>query len=463
MYCLVVTYDYSRFTWVFFLASEDETGAILKTFITRIENIVDHKVKVIRYDNGIEFKNREMNQFCEIKGKFDGKANTNNELPFNLEMLALEDISTFNFLSNHEDNDEANINNMDTTIQVSSTPTTRIHKDHPLDQVIGDLHSTTQTRHMSKNLEEHGKVRIFKSWRLANIYLFFDLFIEKSTLNIHLKSRMQAPQWKLKRFCPRMKMVKKVDVHMYRSMIGSLTYLTSSRPDIMFAVCAYARYQYKKQTMVANSITKAEYMAASSCRGQIDNEREMCKNRQSDLVRKRIEKIGQLQALVDGKKILITESTIRKDLQLEDDEGVDCLPNAVIFEQLILISTMVSAIICLATNQKFNFSKYIFESMVKNLDNVNKFFMYPRNMKRVGKGFSKRDTPLFPTMMVQDQEDMGEDRMEDFDTLEFSAVKNSSYKGLNSKSNSYSDRESVSAEGETFRTTFELEGSLLWS
>ncbi|GKD84760.1 hypothetical protein Tco_1355914 [Tanacetum coccineum] len=41
-------------------------------------------------------------------------------------------------------------------------------------------------------------------------------------------------------------------------------------------------------------------------------------------------------------------------------------------------STMASAIICLATNQKFNFSKYIFESMVKKLDNVGKFLMYPR-------------------------------------------------------------------------------------
>ncbi|GKC62514.1 putative ribonuclease H-like domain-containing protein, partial [Tanacetum coccineum] len=36
---------------------------------------------------------------------------------------------------------------------------------------------------------------------------------------------------------------KEVDVHMYRSMIGSLMYLTSSRPDIMFTVCACARYQ----------------------------------------------------------------------------------------------------------------------------------------------------------------------------------------------------------------------------
>ncbi|GJX52475.1 ribonuclease H-like domain-containing protein [Tanacetum coccineum] len=156
-------------------------------------------------------------------------------------------------------------------------------------------------------------------------------------------------------------------------------------------------------------------------------------------------------ALVDGKKIVITESTIRRDLQLEDAKGTDCLPNATIFEQLTLMgaktttwnkfsSTMASAIICLAINQKFNFSKYILESIVKNLENVSgKFLMYPRfvqvfvnqqvgdmsnhkriyvtpshtkkifgNMKREGKGFSGRVTLLFPTMMVQAQEEMGE-------------------------------------------------------
>ncbi|GJT28111.1 hypothetical protein Tco_0908386 [Tanacetum coccineum] len=45
----------------------------------------------------------------------------------------------------------------------------------------------------------------------------------------------------------------------------------------------------------------------------------------------------QLQALVDGKKIIITESIVRRDIQLEDAEGVDCLPNATIFEQLTLM------------------------------------------------------------------------------------------------------------------------------
>ncbi|GJT54267.1 putative ribonuclease H-like domain-containing protein [Tanacetum coccineum] len=68
MYCLVVTDDFSRFSWVFFLATKDETSEILKTFIIGIENLIDLKVKVIRCDNGTEFKNMVMNQFCEMKG-----------------------------------------------------------------------------------------------------------------------------------------------------------------------------------------------------------------------------------------------------------------------------------------------------------------------------------------------------------------------------------------------------------
>ncbi|GJW47139.1 hypothetical protein Tco_0078785 [Tanacetum coccineum] len=196
---------------------------------------------------------------------------------------------------------------------------------------------------------------------------------------------------------------------------------------------------------------------------------------------KTINREVQLQALVDGKKIIVTEASIRRDIQLNDEEGTDCLPNATIFEELTRMgyeklsqkltfykaffspqwkflihtilqclsaktaawnefsSTTASAIICLATNQKFNFSKYIFESMVKNLDNAGKFLMYPRfvqvfldkqlegmsshkrihvapshtkkifgNMKRVRKGFSGRDTHLFPTMIVQAQQEQGE-------------------------------------------------------
>ncbi|GKD12005.1 hypothetical protein Tco_1196412, partial [Tanacetum coccineum] len=103
-------------------------------------------------------------------------------------------------------------------------------------------------------------------------------------------------------------------------------------------------------------------------------------------------------------------------------------------------STMASDIICLAKNKNFNFSKYIFDNMVKNLEGGVKFLMYPRfvqvfldkkvegmsrhkgiyvtpshtkkvfaNMKRPGNGFSRKVTPLFETMMVQATEDMGED------------------------------------------------------
>ncbi|GKA28284.1 putative ribonuclease H-like domain-containing protein [Tanacetum coccineum] len=57
-----------------------------------------------------------------------------------------------------------------------------------------------------------------------------------------------------------------VDVHLYRSMIGSLMYLTASRPDIMFAVFACSRFQ---QTIVATSTTEAEYVAAANCCGQV--------------------------------------------------------------------------------------------------------------------------------------------------------------------------------------------------
>nr|GEW64486.1 putative ribonuclease H-like domain-containing protein [Tanacetum cinerariifolium] len=67
-YCLVVIDDYSRFTWVFFLATKDETSPILKTFITGLENQLSLKVKVIRSDNGTEFKNNDLNQFCRMNG-----------------------------------------------------------------------------------------------------------------------------------------------------------------------------------------------------------------------------------------------------------------------------------------------------------------------------------------------------------------------------------------------------------
>ncbi|GJR99772.1 hypothetical protein Tco_0316281 [Tanacetum coccineum] len=80
-----------------------------------------------------------------------------------------------------------------------------------------------------------------------------------------------------------------------------------------------------------------------------------------------------------GQEIVITKASVRRDLQLADAEGVDCLPNSTIFENLALMgpkitgwnefsSNLASTIICLATNQTFNFPKLIFDGMVRNLD-----------------------------------------------------------------------------------------------
>ncbi|GJS18760.1 putative ribonuclease H-like domain-containing protein [Tanacetum coccineum] len=67
-YCLVITDDFSRFSWVFFLRTKDETSAILKDFIRQIENQLNQKVKTIRSDNGTEFKNKDVIEFCGLKG-----------------------------------------------------------------------------------------------------------------------------------------------------------------------------------------------------------------------------------------------------------------------------------------------------------------------------------------------------------------------------------------------------------
>ncbi|GJZ01485.1 hypothetical protein Tco_0519446 [Tanacetum coccineum] len=166
----------------------------------------------------------------------------------------------------------------------------------------------------------------------------------------------------------------------------------------------------------------------------------------------------QLQALVDKKKVIITETSIRSDLNLEDAGGTDCLPTDTIFEELARIgyekpspkltfykaffspqwkflihtitqclsakttawnefsSTMASAIICLATNQKFNLSKYIFDAMLGDMSHHKKTYVNPShtkkifaNMKREGKDFSRRVTPLFATMMVQANQEEGVD------------------------------------------------------
>nr|GEV54411.1 hypothetical protein [Tanacetum cinerariifolium] len=161
------------------------------------------------------------------------------------------------------------------------------------------------------------------------------------------------------------------------------------------------------------------------------------------VVVKRSGDVTRLQALVDKKRIVITEEVVREILQLNDAEGVICLPNEEIFACLARMgyekptsmnefsSAMASALICLSSGQRFNFSKYIFKSLVCNVDSSSKFYMYPQfiqliiqtnivdlsthttryispvltqkvfaNMRRVGKGFSGVETPLFESMLT---------------------------------------------------------------
>ncbi|GKF87439.1 hypothetical protein Tco_0258316, partial [Tanacetum coccineum] len=81
-------------------------------------------------------------------------AKTSIKLPNDPNIPELEDI-----VYSDDDEDvgaEAHMNNLDSIIPVSPILTTRIHKDHLVEQIIGDLNSTPQTRRMTKNLEEHG-------------------------------------------------------------------------------------------------------------------------------------------------------------------------------------------------------------------------------------------------------------------------------------------------------------------
>nr|GEU55243.1 retrotransposon protein, putative, unclassified [Tanacetum cinerariifolium] len=81
------------------------------------------------------------------------------ELPDDPNMPDMEDISIFKDSDEDVFSAKAYLNNMESTFQVSPIPITRIHKDHPLEQVIGDFYLAPQTRRMLKNLEEHGLVR----------------------------------------------------------------------------------------------------------------------------------------------------------------------------------------------------------------------------------------------------------------------------------------------------------------
>ncbi|GJY91495.1 putative ribonuclease H-like domain-containing protein [Tanacetum coccineum] len=133
--------------------------------------------------------------------------------------------------------------------------------------------------------------------------------------------------------------------------------------------------------------------------------------------------VRQLQALVDKKRVIVTESSIRRDLHLYDAEAffspqwkyfIHTITQGLSAKSIAwnkFSSSMASLIICLATSQKFNLSKYIFDAMVKHLDGGVKFLpwiIFHKSTIGAGKDFSGRITPLFDTMLVQPVEEMDE-------------------------------------------------------
>ncbi|GJV45721.1 hypothetical protein Tco_1430257 [Tanacetum coccineum] len=183
------------------------------------------------------------------------------------------------------------------------------------------------------------------------------------------------------------------------------------------------------QTIVANSTTKAEYVVAANCCGQfVDEGGVECLPSTTifeELARMGYEKLSQKLTFYKAFFSPQWKFLIHTILQYLSAKMTDWNEFS---------STVVSTIICLATNQKFNFSKYILEGMLRNLDTkAANFLMYPRfiqlfvnqmeglsshhrkyivpchtkkifaNMRRVNKDFSGNNTPLFPTMVVQTQ------------------------------------------------------------
>nr|GEW97443.1 putative ribonuclease H-like domain-containing protein [Tanacetum cinerariifolium] len=430
-YCLVVTDDYGRFTWVFFLATKDETSPILKTFISSNENQLSLKVKIIRSDNGTEFKNHDLNQFCGMKGikmefsvartpqhngiaerknrtlieaartmlaylllpipfwvkepEFEGekpesevhvspsssaktkkhndktkreaKGKTPVELSTGFRNLSLEDIT-------YSDDDEdviaeADLTNLETTITISPIQITRIRKDHHVTQIIGDLSSATQTRSITRMLKDQGRLT-----QINNEDFHTCMFV--CFLSQEEPKREEGIDYE-EVFAP----VERIEV---------IRVFNSPMLHVL------------RVEMVLNSpwILSKNWLVKK----QTDFGKDLSNPFTADNLPKIVNDVIPLQALIDKKKVIITEDIVCQALRLDDAESIDCLPNEKIFTELARMgSSMASAVICLATGRKINFLKYIFDSLVRNVDSSSKFYM-------VGKGFSRVETPLFKGMLV---------------------------------------------------------------
>nr|GEV45668.1 ribonuclease H-like domain-containing protein [Tanacetum cinerariifolium] len=359
-----------------------------------------------------------------------------------LDMPELEYIT----YSNDEDDvgAEANLNNLETSITISPIPTTRVHKDHPVTQIIGNLSSATQTRSMTRVAKDQvariKAIRLFLAYASFMGFMVYQMDVKSAFLYGTIKEEVYVCQPLGFEDPDHPDKVYKVVKALYGlhqapracDYAGASLDRKSTTGGCQFLGCRLISWQCKKQIVMATSSTEAEYVAATSCCAQVL------------WIQNQLLEYG-LQALVDKKKVVVTEATMRDALRLDDAEGVECLPNEEIFTELARIgyekpstkltlykaffssqwkflihsilqcmsakrtswnefsSSMVSAIICLSSCRKFIFSK----KHVGDLSTHTTKYTSPAlthkvfaNMRRVGKGFFGVETPLFEGMLV---------------------------------------------------------------
>nr|GEX44931.1 uncharacterized mitochondrial protein AtMg00810-like [Tanacetum cinerariifolium] len=330
-----------------------------------IENQMDHKVKTIKCDNGTEFKNKIMNEFCKMKGpksledEVDDdarKKSTNVPRKEN----RVQDLAKEGKAANTNSTNKLTVSSSFTTVDPGREKSQRNEfesmfeqdKDANDNRIFNPVSATGSTYIYLKDTTDLQDSRIFIG--------AYDDEVEGAEADFNNFELTTVRVFRYLKGQPKLGLWYPGDSPFYLEAFLDSDYAGASldRKSTTRA-CQFLRkrlisWKCKKQIVVANSRIKVEYVAAANC----------CR---------------QIRDLVDRNKIIVTKAFIRRDLQLKDAECTACLPNDNIFEELAKMSaktaawnefnsTMAFVIIFLANNKKFNFSKYIFDNMVKNLE-----------------------------------------------------------------------------------------------
>nr|GEU38574.1 ribonuclease H-like domain-containing protein [Tanacetum cinerariifolium] len=204
--------------------------------------------------------------------------NLNTEYPDDPNIPGLETIATYS-----DSEEEADITNLESSIHVSPTPTTKTYKNNPLKQM--DVKSTFLYERNEEEVYVCQPPRFKDPNHPDKVYK-----VVKALYGLH-----QAP-----RACQDKYVTEVLRKFNFSDVKSSNTLVDTKNTLVKDADCANC----KKQTVVPTSTTEAEYVAAASCRGQV----------------KTLNGEQQIQALVDKKKVIITEISVRSDLHLEDAE-----------------------------------------------------------------------------------------------------------------------------------------------